>query len=197
MFIFNREVQRSKRAYALQRQAEIDNLEATNPNLFWKEMGKIGIGQERMKFIPMEVTRDDGSISSNTDKVLNKLKNSFESPLNQVIGNVESTGEILAENDTKADAPLFFTEPILIPEVAQAIRRLKLNKSTGMDDIPAEVLKSSSLLHIFCSLFNKCFILNKVPKIWNNGIIVPVPKSTTCDTRDPLSYRGNNVTLPI
>ena len=70
--LFNREVQRSKRAYALQRQAEIDNLEATNPNLFWKEIGKIGIGQERRKFIPMEVTRDDGSLSSNTDEVLNK-----------------------------------------------------------------------------------------------------------------------------
>ena len=84
--IFNREVQRSKRAYILQRQTEIDNLEATNPNLFWKEIGKIGIGQERRKFIPMEVTRDDGSISSDTGEVLNKWKTSFESLLNLVNG---------------------------------------------------------------------------------------------------------------
>ena len=49
-------------------------------------------------------------------------KNSFESLINPVIGNVESTGETLAENDTQADAPLCFTETILISEVAQAIK---------------------------------------------------------------------------
>ena len=73
----------------------------------------------------MEVTRDDGSLSSNTDEVLNQWKNSFESLLNPVIGNVGNAGETVAENDTQADAPLCFTEPILISEVAQAIRRLK------------------------------------------------------------------------
>ena len=36
-----------------------------------------------------------------------------------------------------------------------------------------------------------------MPKIWNGGIIVPLPKSTTSDTRDPLSYRGINVTPAI
>ena len=48
--LFNREVQRSKRRYTLQRQVEIENLETTNPNLFWKEIGKIGVGLERRKF---------------------------------------------------------------------------------------------------------------------------------------------------
>ena len=195
--LFNRDVQRSKRAYTLQRQVEIENLETTNPNLFWKEIGKIGIGQERRKFIPMEVTRDDGSISSDTGEVLNKWKNSFESLLNHVNGNVENICENHPVNDSQADAPLCFTEPIHLSEVAQAIRRLKLNESTGIDDIPAEVLKSSSLLHILCSLFNRCFIIGKVPKFWNSGIIVPVPKSTTSDAREPMFYRGINVTPAI
>ena len=157
--LFNREVQRSKRAYTLQSHVEIEYLETTNPNLFWKEIGKIGIGQERRKFIPMEVTRDDGSISSDTGEVLNKWKNSFEALLNPVNGNVENIYENHPVNDSQADAPLCFTEPIHFSEVAQAIRRLKLNKSTGIDDIPAEVLKSSSLLHILCSLFNRCLVV--------------------------------------
>ena len=125
-------------------------------------------------------------------------KNSFETLFNPVNGNVENICENNPANDSQADAPLCFTEPIHLSEVAQALRHLKLNKSIGIDGIPAEVLKSSSLLHILCSLFNRCFILGKVPQIWNSGIIiVPVPKSTTSNAREPMSYRGINVTPAI
>ena len=39
-------------------------------------------------------------------------------------------------------------------------------------------------------LFNLCFKTGKVPSMWNRGIITPIPKCSTSDPRDPLSYRG-------
>lgn len=110
-------MQRSKRTYVLQKQTDIENLEATIPNLFWKEIGKIGIGQERRKFIPMAVILDDGSISSVTGEVLNKSKDSFETLLNPVNGNVENICENHPANDSRADAPLCFTEHIHLSEI--------------------------------------------------------------------------------
>ena len=41
-------------------------------------MGKIGLGAERKKCIPMEVENEKGSISTFIESVLDKLKNSFE-----------------------------------------------------------------------------------------------------------------------
>ena len=39
-------------------------------------------------------------------------------------------------------------------------------------------------------LFNICFNFGKIPSVWFKGIITPIPKCSTSDPRDPLSYRG-------
>lgn len=71
---FNAEVQRAKRVYWKKRQADIEEWDSTDKKLFWKEIGKIGISQERRKEIPMEVKLPDGEISRNIDDVLNVWK---------------------------------------------------------------------------------------------------------------------------
>ena len=79
---FNREVQRAKRQYIRQKQAEIDELQSKNQTMFWKEIGKIGVGQERRKNIPLEILKPDGSVSSDVTEVLGKWESDFESLLN-------------------------------------------------------------------------------------------------------------------
>ena len=39
-------------------------------------------------------------------------------------------------------------------------------------------------------MFNKCFFTGTVPSIWTKGIINPIPKSSTGNSKDPLTYRG-------
>ena len=66
----------------------------------------------------------------------------------------------------------------------------KKGKACGIDTIPVEVLcnvTSVSFLHV---LFNVCFDKGIVPSAWSKCIINPIPKSSTTDPRDPLSYRG-------
>ena len=42
-------------------------------------------------------------------------------------------------------------------------------------------------------LFNECFAQGKIPKMWTQGIIIPIPKNKTKDMRDPMS-RGITLT---
>ena len=196
---FNREIQRTKRQYLQQKQAEIDDLQSKNQTMFWKEIGKIGVGQERRKNIPFEILRQDGSVSSDVTEVLGKWQSDFESLLNPI----ESTNTpgLLNPNmdNTQSNENIsgYLQDPIQMSEIEAVLKRMKSNKATGIDEIPMEVLQCRNIRQTLCDLFNKCFSLGKIPNMWKMGIITPVPKSSTSDTRDPLSYRGIHITPAI
>ncbi|CAC5417715.1 unnamed protein product [Mytilus coruscus] len=80
-------------------------------------------------------------------------------------------------------------EPISSKEILVAVERAKLRKTTGFDEIPAEVLKNPTaidLLHLIC---NGCFELGKVSDQWTKGIINPIFKSGSDTRNNPLNYR--------
>ena len=54
----------------------------------------------------------------------------------------------------------------------------------------AEIFKNDTAISFLHILFNVCFSCGKTPKAWGKGVISPIPKSSTTDPRDPLSYRG-------
>ena len=49
-----------------------------NSREFWREIGKIGIQNDRKNFIPMEVVDSSGNISTNVDTVISKETNEHE-----------------------------------------------------------------------------------------------------------------------
>ena len=195
---FNREVQRAKRQYIRQKQAEIDELQSKNQTMFWKEIGKIGVGQERRKNIPLEILKPDGSVSSDVTEVLGKWESDFTSLLNP-IESTSTPGPMNITHSTQNNENLsgYLQDPIQMTEIESALKRMKSNKATGIDEISMEVLKCRNIRQTLCVLFNKCFTLGKIPNMWKMGIITPVPKSSTSDTRDPLSYRGIHITSAL
>ena len=70
----DREVQRSKRIYCFNFQQELIDECSSTDNNFWKAIGKVGVGQKLKRRIPMEVVLDDGSVSSETAAVLEKME---------------------------------------------------------------------------------------------------------------------------
>ena len=60
-----------------------------------------------------------------------------------------------------------------------------------------EILKCDNLLDTLLALFNKCFTTGTISTAWKQGIINPIPKSTTTDRRDPLNYRGITLTSSV
>ena len=63
-------------------------------------------------------------------------------------------------------------------EVINVIKKLKIGKSTGHDNLNSEMFKcvNGSISPILCKLFNIIFKSGVFPTIWTKGILVPVYK---------------------
>ena len=192
--VFDREVQRTKRQYWAQLQKEMVNSVDENPREFWKTIGRTGLADNRNQKIPFEVNTDDGSISMDPKLILGKWKQDFEQMYNlQATCNNEIDLQMFDNFNHdyaySADASDFCC-PITLGEVHKAVFRLKSNNASGVDEIPGEVLKNTKVVAFLHSLFNICFETGKIPETWSRGIINPISKASTSDSRDPLSYRG-------
>ena len=78
----------------------------------------------------------------------------------------------------------------IILNIQRVIIRAKCNKAPGFDEIPVDVLKNPTACSYLLSLFNVCFSVGKIPQEWSKCILNPIPKSSSLNKNDPLSYRG-------
>ena len=191
---FDRCVQRRKRQYWLEKQNELlDSCE--NSEIFWKTIGKTGIGNERNKRIPMEIITESGEINNSKEQILSKWKTDFSDLYNVSYTTNESTSydddkviqKVKEPNDT-------LNRGITVQDVRKAVNALHMNKATGNDSIPADVLQSDICIHFLHRLFCVCFVTGKIPEAWEYGIITPILKDSTSDPRIPMNYRGITVT---
>ncbi|CAG2186873.1 unnamed protein product [Mytilus edulis] len=185
---FDKLAQQSKRQYWHICQEELVNLNKNDPRQFWRKIGNIGIGNDRQSKIPNEVLRSDGSVTNNMDDVLQKWKDSFHGLLNSDPDNNKNFGveNLIVKNDIFCND---LDDYISFDEVYKVAMAAKNGKSPGVDCIQAELCKNYAVIFTLTKLFNICFKFGKVPNMWNKGIITPIPKCSTTDPRDPLSYR--------
>ena len=190
--LFDREVQRAKRLYWYSCQKQLIEECNEGNDEFWKSIGRIGVGQSKTRRIPMEIVLEDGSITRDNTAVLDKWKHDFCSLLNVNADNGPLVDDSTAlQNGTEPVEP-FFNENITLFVVKKAIDGAKKGKACGIDAIPIEVS------FLTCSTgFNVCFDKGIVPSSWSKCIIKPIPKSSTADPRDPLSYRGISLASSI
>ncbi|CAG2195601.1 unnamed protein product [Mytilus edulis] len=181
---FDKACQRSKRQYWYSMQDELKNLE-DNPKEFWRKIGKIGVGNNRQS-IPMEVKLEDNTICTDPKIVLDKWKCDFSNMLNS--GNVYETTEKDVNSCIITDDIL--DSEITNEEVVNILKVSKAGKSPGCDEIPMEMYKNQTAINALTQVFNICYNTGMIPELWSRGIITPIPKSSTSDPRDPMSYRG-------
>ncbi|VDI61349.1 Hypothetical predicted protein [Mytilus galloprovincialis] len=123
--LFDKSSQKAKRQFWYNSQEQLLDDQKRDPREFWKKIGKVGVGNERQKSIPMEVTLDDGTTSTDTNTVLNKWKNCFDKLLNCNNQTIETNGNINISDD-------FLDREILFEEVVNAIAKSKNGKSPGI-----------------------------------------------------------------
>ena len=85
---------------------------------------------------------------------------------------------------------MYFTEA----DVKQGIKKIKWNKSSGIDEVTYEYLKSTEeiLLPVWTLLFNHILDTGSIPSNWQVGKIVPIYKKG--DTSEPSNYRAITIT---
>jgi hypothetical protein len=82
-------------------------------------------------------------------------------------------------------------------EVVFHLRKLKNNKASGVDGIPAEFYKyaAKQLVSPFCSAFNYIFEQGEYPSQWSEGIINALHKKG--DHSNPDNYRKITITVAM
>ena len=161
---FDRSVQRAKRQYIYQAHAELEAAVSRDSIIFWKSIGKIGIGNERLKKIPFEVKMSDGSVCSDPRQVLQKWGSDFENLLSPQVA-MSDSDYVPPIDDAGGDAfdELGFNNLFTIEEVRKCIIQAPFGTAPGHDDIPNELLKNELLLAMLHSLFNRCYVSGTVP----------------------------------
>ena len=109
----------------------------------------------------MEVKLSNGNLSNNVNDVLKVWKTGFENLLNGP--DDEDIRVLQHDNPSSGNSTGLLNSDICETELKIAIKRLKCNKATGFDELPAEVLKCERLTHVLLRLFDKCFTLGLIP----------------------------------
>ena len=88
------------------------------------------------------------------------------------------------------DSTNVLNELITESEVHESIKTLKLNKSSGIDDIVNEYIISTKhiMVPIYVKLFNAILETGNIPSDWLTGIIIPIYKNKGSKL-DPGNYR--------
>lgn len=141
---------------------------------FWKQIGNIGVAENRKSIIPMEVIDDDGNVSSQLTEVLNNLLNQQHSTTNKTE---------LATNKNRSDTlnDFILTEHIPFVETISVIEKATKGKSAGYDALPAEEFIDNCSALFLHHLFDFCFRFQKIPDVWNKFVINSTPKANTAE----------------
>ena len=195
---FDKVCKRKKRTYMRSQTLHLENINSTDPNLFWEYIKRLG--PNKKSEVPWECYDSSGNIVTNTDYILEKWRTEFYNlykPFDDISDEQKQFKEnIIRENEMGETEDQFNSNlsslniEITMQEVSKAVCKAKLNKSPGLDGMVYDILKNSSSILLLTKLFNLCFSSRKVPDAWLQALIYPLPKSPSNDPRIPLNYRG-------
>ena len=157
-----------------------DNLKSENPKDYWKLINSL---KERKPDIPAV---DPVDFQDHFDS-LNSIQDKFDSALMKMKVKL-NTLETDSKNVTRLD------ETITEKEIVSAIKKIKSNKSGGLQLITNDMLKADQniLAPILLKLFNSILSSGLYSDHWSTGYLNPIFKSG--DRSKPENYRGIAIT---
>ena len=149
----------------------MSKLSKTSPKKFWKKVNSFR----------------KGKLSSSDRVSLESFVDHFKH-----ISNTPHTDKIFDVPDVDA-TPININEldlPISFAEISKAIDSMKRGKSPGIDGLVSDFFIDAKefLVPYLYRVYNFVFETGNYPKIWSEGLIVPIPKKG--DLSNPSNYRG-------
>ena len=153
--------------------SKLKNLKNTDARTYWKIISNKSIDKAQQPSIPQLEHHFKGlniMISENTID--------------------ESNVNCISADESNYDDSLL-NEPITEEEIISASKKLKNNKSPGVDNIVNEYIKASimPMMKCYVGLFNKILDSGVFPEAWSIGLIIPLYKKKG-DRKDSNNYRG-------
>jgi hypothetical protein len=103
-----------------------------------------------------------------------KIKNRWRAYFDKLFN--DESEKTAIELDDSIDINRRFVRRIQESEVKEALKKMKIGKALGPDDIPIEVWRCLRDIAIvwLTKLFNTIFRSNKMPDEWRRSILVPI-----------------------
>lgn len=149
--------------------------------VFWTKVKKIRNGDKKQT--SGSVFDKTGSLVSDQVDILKRWKEYFDELLN--VNNISAS----PNNSTGINSRIDESD-ISLEEVSFAIKKLKVGKSAGVDEIRSEFLKNSGEAGILWvhRIVNIAWKSGNVPLEWSSAIIAPIHKKGSA--KDCNNYRG-------
>ncbi|KAK3523668.1 hypothetical protein QTP70_007843 [Hemibagrus guttatus] len=125
----------------------------------------------------------DGRVLTSEESVQRRWKEYFEELMNE-----ENERDKRVEGVNSVEQKV---DKIRKDEVRKALKRIKIGKAVGPDDIPVEVWKclGEAAVEFLASLFNRVLESEKMPEEWRRSVLVPIFKNKG-DVQSCSNYRG-------
>ena len=179
---FDKCVKRKKRAFDRERCMQLEEINPFDPNSFWKYINRLG--PKSKKPIPRECYAMDGSIIYEENVVINK----WREELFNLYTRKEADGNeshkkfkdfIIKDNEDfeklDGDDDMAINSSFTPNEVGKVISKSKANKAPGIDGIVYDFFKNENSISLLTNPFNLCFESHKVPDVWLQSLIHPIP----------------------
>ena len=167
--------------YIVGLQNKIRKLRTERPKDYWKMINSLSSKNESIPVPLNDMFEYFKSLNSNEEPDLHEHGQTSEILID--VPNPENNEEFRLSKDALND-------PISNKEINTAIKLLKLNKSSGIDDVLNEYIISTK--HIFVPIYRKLFNLilenGIVPSDWVKGNIIPIYKNKG-NKNEPNNYR--------
>ena len=120
-------------------------------------------------------------------------KNRWLNHFQNLLGGASTTTEEQVLPRIKiADALNINTEPFSLKELQAVVKSIKVQKSPGLDNIPALIWKDSIFHDLLLDICNRTFGQLVRPSAWLKSGIIPIPKKG--DLSLPTNHRGISLT---
>ena len=159
--VFDRVLKRKKRNFKRTQCINLEQVNSSDPNSFWDYIKKLG--PKKTNKIPWECYSSNGEIIYDSDEVLKKWKEDFESLYTPSLNDVTEEEmrfkeSIKTENiefeKLPCNDPLSINARFEIDEIDKVIGKSKAKKAPGIDGIVYDVLKNETTTVLLTKLFN-------------------------------------------
>ena len=167
-----------------------------SPKAFWKAIKKVFPSKKGNSVCPESIKTEEGHTITDKSTIAKKFNNFFTNAVSKLLETVQQpivTREFSGDNFTDQKLCLL---PVTESFVFKQLKGLKVKKATGLDRIPACLLKDSAavITQSITFLVNLSLSTGIVPDEWKQARVVPLHKSGGREVMD--NYRPISI-LPV
>ena len=190
-------MKRAKRGFQKKKCEQLER-DLKCPKKFWKALKKMNVGKARKQGHDLLQVYDEGGVVRSGEEAIEIWRTHFA----RVLGGDDNEDTKLDDTHTREDVDLsecsqHLYEPISREEVSWALNVVKKDAAPGLDGVVMEMMLTERLLEVWVALFRVCWERERVPTMWRESVVVPVPKKQVRGACDVNTFRGISLTSMV